>query len=152
MVFGRNIKQIVKKKNPLENKNKKDWLDFTKNLKNLYDKDSDIFFKKKETNLINKIDLHGFSLEKANKIVENFINKSFDLGYSKLLIITGKGSRSKTYNDPYRSEKMSVLRYSVPEYIKCNNSLLKKIYKITEASQKDGAEGAFYVYLKKKKL
>tara|TARA_B100000686_G_scaffold288270_1_gene314258 strand:- start:687 stop:1100 length:414 start_codon:yes stop_codon:yes gene_type:complete len=134
----------------LEDKDKKDWSDFTKNLKNLHDKDSNISYENKNINLVKKIDLHGFSLEKANKTVENFINQSFDLGCNKLIVITGKGSRSKTYQDPYRSEKMSVLKYSVPEYIKGNNNLLNKIYKITEATQKDGGDGAFYVYLKKK--
>ena len=134
----------------MEDKDKKDWSDFTKNLKNLHDKDSNISYENKNINLVKKIDLHGFSLEKANKTVENFINQSFDLGCNKLIVITGKGSRSKTYQDPYRSEKMSVLKYSVPEYIKGNNNLLNKIYKITEATQKDGGDGAFYVYLKKK--
>ena len=136
----------------MEDKDKKDWSNFIKNLNNLHDKDSQLPFENKNINLVKKIDLHGFSLEKANKIVENFINKNFDLGCNKLIIITGKGSRSKIHEDPYRSEKMSVLRYSVPEYIKGNNNLLNKIYKITEASQKDGGDGAYYVYLKKKKL
>ena len=135
----------------MEDKDKKDWSDFTKNLKNLHDKDSNISYENKNINLVKKIDLHGFSLEKANKTVENFINQSFDLGCNKLIVITGKGSRSKTYQDPYRSEKMSVLKYSVPEYILNNKILMGMINEIKDAKLEDGGGGAFYIFLKKRK-
>ena len=99
-------------------------MDFTKNLGNLYDKDINFLKQNKKVNLTKKIDLHGSSLREANTIVENFINDCFELGYKKLIIITGKGSRSKNFDNPYRSKKMSVLKHSVPEYI-------KNIYKVT---------------------
>ena len=95
--------------------------------------------------------MHGASLNEANKMVKNFINDSYELGYSKLIVITGKGSRSKVYGDPYKSEKMSVLKYSIPEYINNNSSLSNKIISITAADRKDGGEGAFYVFLRKNK-
>ena len=126
-------------------------MDFTKNIGNLYDKDINFLKQNKKINLTKKIDLHGTSLSEANTIVENLINDCFELGYKKLVIITGKGSRSKNFDNPYRSEKMSVLKYSVPEYIKNNLSLLSKINRITKASQEDGGDGAFYIFLKNNK-
>ena len=141
----------MKKRYSVSNKDKRDWIDFTKNIGNLYDKDINFLKQNKKVNLTKKIDLHGSSLSKANTIVENFINDCFELGYNKLIIITGKGSRSKNFDNPYRSEKMSVLKYAVPEYIKNNLSLLSKINRITKASQEDGGDGAFYIFLKNNK-
>ena len=141
----------MKKKYSVSNKDKRDWIDFTKNIGNLYDKDINFLKQNKKVNLTKKIDLHGSSLSKANTIVENLINDCFELGYKKLIVITGKGSRSKNFDNPYRSEKMSVLKYSVPEYIKNNLSLLSKINRITKASQEDGGDGAFNIFLKNNK-
>ena len=141
----------MKKRYSVSNKDKRDWMDFTKNIGNLYDKDINFLKQNKKVNLTKKIDLHGLSLSKANAIVENFINDYFELGYKKLIIITGKGGRSKNSDNPYRSEKMSVLKYAVPEYIKNNLSLLSKINSISKASQEDGGDGAFYIFLKNNK-
>ena len=98
-----------------------------------------------------KIDLHGHSLEKSNKIVKKFILDSFNSGYKKILIVTGKGSRSKSYDNPYISDKLSVLKYSIPEFIRNNENLNSKIKKISKAEIRDGGEGAFYIYFKKNK-
>ena len=95
--------------------------------------------------------MHGFSLIKANKTATKFIIDSFNEGYKKLLIVTGKGSRSKSYDNPYISDKLSVLKYSVPEYIKNDNNLNTIISRITQASLKDGGEGAIYIFLKRNK-
>ena len=141
----------MKKKYSVSNKDKRDWIDFTKNPGNLYDKDNNFLKQNKEINFTKKIDLHGSSLSEANTIVKNFIDDCFALGYKKLIIITGKGSRSKNLNNPYQSEKMSVLKHSVPEYIKNNLSLLSKINRISKASLEDGGDGAFYIFLKKQK-
>jgi len=97
------------------------------------------------------LDLHGFSLSDANKIVKKFIIESFNNGYHKLLIVTGKGLRSKFHNNPYFSEKLSVLKYSVPEYIKNNENLTNKIRRISKADLKDGGAGAMYIFLKNTK-
>ena len=141
----------MKKKVFVSSKDKQDWLDFTKNLSNLPNKDLDFSNYNKKKISVKKLDLHGASLNEANKMVKNFINDSYELGYSKLIVITGKGSRSKVYGDPYKSEKMSVLKYSIPEYINNNSSLSNKIISITAADRKDGGEGAFYVFLRKNK-
>ena len=135
----------MKKKNPSISKDKKDWLSFTEKLENVYDKDSIFLPQKKE---IKRLDLHGFTLDQANKMVKKFIIESFEDGYKKLLIITGKGSRSKVYSNPYLSEQMNVLKNSVPAFIKNDRDMLEKIKSISKADTRDGGDGAFYVFLK----
>jgi DNA-nicking Smr family endonuclease len=137
----------VKKKSFLTSKDKKDWLNFIKQPKNLHDKDS--FVEKNNIKKeIRKLDLHGQTLDQANLAVKKFIEQSFQDKVGKLIIITGKGLRSKVDNDPYRSKKMNILKYSIPEYIKNNIELNNKISTISEANLKDGGEGAFYIFLK----
>ena len=104
-----------------------------------------------EINKVRKLDLHGFSLSESNKIVKKFVVESFDQGCKKLLIVTGKGLRSKSYDNPYISEKFSVLRYAVPEFINNDESLNNKVKKISTADVKDGGEGAIYIFLKSNK-
>ena len=151
MVSSWDLTKIVKKNFSASQKDKKDWSDFTNDMSDVSAKESDLLYKKIEINKIKKLDLHGLSLEEANKESKNFINKSFKNGYKKVLIVTGKGSRSKTHNNPYLSEKLSVLKYSVPEYLKNDENLSTKINKISWADQRDGGEGAIYIYLKKNK-
>ena len=141
----------MKKKFIASSKDKKDWASFTKQMGNIRAKEADFQEGKIEVNKVRKLDLHGFSLDEANKTVKNFIIKSFNGGYQKLLIVTGKGLRSKSYQNPYLSEKFSVLKYSVPEYIQNNENLNSKVIKITEANLKEGGEGAIYIFLKSKK-
>ena len=131
----------------ISDKDKRDWNTFLKSDDKIPDKD----LKKKEKNSIESrsIDLHGFSLEEANKVVENFINKSFKDGVKKLKIVTGKGLHSKNKADPFVSKDLSILKYSVPEFIRNSEVLMKKIVEIKDASVKDGGSGAFYIYLKK---
>ena len=151
MVPSWNITEIVKKKNFISSKDKKDWVAFTKQMGSIKVKESDLLKENIEVNKVKKLDLHGFSLIEANKIVKNFIINSFNSGYKKLLIVTGKGLRSKSHNNPYLSEKLSVLRYSVPEYIKNDENLANKINSISIADIKDGGEGAIYIFLKNNK-
>jgi|TARA_B110000438_G_C15541796_1_gene533078 DNA-nicking Smr family endonuclease len=147
LVFGRNHKQVVKKKTFLSPKDKKDWLEFTKQPINLTDKDY-IVEKQNIIGETKKLDLHGFTLDQANKKVREFITESFQDGIRKIVVITGKGLRSKVENDPYRSKKMNILKNSIPEYIKNNIDLNNKISKISKADLKDGGEGALYIFLK----
>ena len=141
----------MKKKYVASTKDKKDWTDFTKHIGNISPKEDDILKANIEINKIRKLDLHGFSLSQSNKIVKKFIIESFNRGYKKLLIVTGKGLRSKSYSNTYVSEKLSVLRYSVPEFIKNDENLNNKIIKTSKAVIKDGGEGAFYIFLKNNK-
>ena len=139
----------MKKKSFITPKDKKDWFEFTTQPVKLYDKDSSF-----EKNNINeetrKLDLHGYTLDQANYEVRKFIEKSFQDRVRKLIIITGKGLRSKVDNDPYRSKKMNILKNSVPEYIQNNEDLLNIIKKTEETPIKDGGEGAIFIYLKNK--
>ena len=141
----------MKKKYSVLPKDKKDWITFTKRLVNIYDKDAN--FTKQDTtkNKIQRLDLHGLSLNQANNVVKKFIIESFKNGYRKLLIITGKGLRSKVHKNPYLSEQMNVLKHSVPEFIKNDEDLFEKISRMSTADLKDGGEGAFYIFLKKVK-
>ena len=142
----------MKKKYSATSRDKEDWFAFTKNLGKVYDKDVDFVGQNIGKNKLKKLDLHGHSLSQANYLVKKFILTSFSNGYKKLLIITGKGLRSKVHNNPYLSEDMNVLKHSVPDFIKNDEDLFSKISSISTASLKDGGEGAFYVFLRKKNL
>ena len=141
----------MKKKHVVSSKDKKDWIDFTKQISNISPKEADFLQNSTEINKVRKLDLHGFSLSESNKIVKKFVVESFDQGYKQLLIVTGKGLRSKSYANPYVSEKFSVLRYAVPEYINNDESLNNKVRKISIADIKNGGEGAIYIFLKSNK-
>ena len=133
----------------ISEKDKKDWQKFISGKEKLSDKDL-----KKNINKSIKtklIDLHGYSLESANQIIENFIIKSFEEGVTKLIVITGKGLHSNNQNNPYVSKDLSILKYSVPEYIQNNQNLARIVDLIQDARIEDGGSGAFYVYLKKKR-
>ena len=139
----------MKKKFIVPTQDREDWLDFTKQPGTIYPKESDFLNQNAESNKVPKLDLHGVSLSSSNEIVKKFIIKSFKLGHKKILIITGKGSRSKSYDDPYVSEKLSILRNHVPEFIKSDENLKSKILKIEDADKKSGGEGAFFIFLKR---
>ena len=130
----------------LTNKDKKDWKNFTSSKDKISNKDLKINKKIIERNTKRIIDLHGFSLENANKIVEEFINNSYQKGVKKIIVVTGKGKRSKTASNPYLSRDLSILKHSVPEFIKSNLNLMNKIKQISEANVEDGGSGAFYIY------
>ena len=128
-------------------KDKKDWENFISNKEKLPNKDVNFFEKKKQ--IIKSIDLHGCTLIEANKKIESIINKSYLEGVNKLIVITGKGIHSKNESDPFVSKDLSILKYSVPEFIKNNKDLMKKINEFKDADIKDGGQGAFYIYFKK---
>ena len=133
----------------ISNKNKKDWENFVKSKEKLPDKDSKIQIKK--IIKTRSIDLHGYSLDEANKAIESFIKKAFLQNINKLIVVTGKGLHSENEKDPYVSKDLGILKYSVPEFISNNKSLMNMITEITDAKIEDGGEGAFYIFLKKNK-
>ena len=132
----------------LSDKNKKDWQSFISNKAKVLDKDLSVK-EDKQINLTKKIDLHGFSLEKANQIIDEFINECFKENITRIIVITGKGLRSNNTSNPYVSKDLSILKNSVPEFIKFNSDLMKKIKSIKEAKAEDGGSGAFDIFLKK---
>ena len=127
----------------------KAWKEFTSNLEAIENKDYYLDQKKTSISKIKKIDLHGLTLDGANKKIELVINKYFDEGVEKIIVITGKGTRSKTIDNPYVSKDLGILKNSVPYYINNNQEIKKKIKSISKAEIKDGGEGAFYIFLKK---
>tara|TARA_B100000035_G_scaffold172394_1_gene147115 strand:- start:402 stop:821 length:420 start_codon:yes stop_codon:yes gene_type:complete len=137
---------LIKK---FSDKDKKDWEQFISSKEKLYDKDNKVINKKNTE--VRSIDLHGFTLEQANKSVEEFILEGYSLGVHKLIIVTGKGLHSQTDKNPYVSKDLSILKYSVPEFIIHNKELMQLILEIKDANIEDGGSGAFYIYLKKNK-
>ena len=131
----------------ISDKDKKDWDNFLSNDEIMPDKDSDQKEKLKRKNI--SFDLHGYSLDDANKKIDELINYSFNNGIRKLTIVTGKGIHSQNEKDPYVSKDLGILKYSVPEYIKNNNYLMNMINEIKDANIEDGGSGAFYILLKK---
>ena len=131
----------------LSNKDKKDWEDFLSKKEPLKDKES--------TNLKKNIikskyyDFHGFSLEEANKLINKLIKDSYKIGVKKLIIVTGKGIHSDNEKNPYTSKDLSILKYSLPDYIQNNPELMELITEIKDAEIEDGGSGAFYIFLKK---
>ena len=138
-------------KKKLSQKDKKDWENFITNNKKLENKDK-IDFNLTPSYIVKSIDLHGYTLEEANHKVSDFINNCFFQGVSKINIITGKGIRSKNLDNPYQSKKLSILKYSIPEFIKNNPDLMKKILKIDFESANSTSKGSFDIILKKKKV
>ena len=133
----------------ISDKDKKDWDRFISSNEKLPNKD---FENQKKKNLkIRSIDLHGYTLDEANKTIEDFINKAFSENINKLIIVTGKGLHSENEKDPYVSKDLGILKYSVPEFINNNAGLMNMINEITDANIEDGGGGAFYIFLKKNK-
>ena len=136
--------------NDISEKDKKDWEKFISSNEKIPNKDYKKTNQKKfETK---SIDLHGYTLEDANKVVEKFINQSFKDRIYKLIVVTGKGLHSQNEKDPYVSKDLSILKYSVPEFIENNKSLMNIINEIKDANIEDGGSGAFYIFLKKNKF
>ena len=133
----------------ISDKDKKDWQEFIDNNEKLENKDKEI---QKEKKKLKKklIDLHGYTLENANKAINDFINKCYLEGIGNIKVITGKGSRSKNKEDPYLSTDLSILKYSVPNYIKNNSELMMKIKELDYNSVEDTSKGKFNILLKKK--
>ena len=134
--------------NKISDKDKKDWEKFLSSKEKLPNKD--LKFSKEKTQKIRSLDLHGYTLQEANLKVENFVQQSYLDKVNKIIVVTGKGLHSQNENDPYASKDLSILKYSVPYFIKNNNELMKIINEIDNATIEDGGSGAFYIYLKKK--
>ena len=135
--------------NDISEKDKKDWENFISSNEKLPNKD----YKKSSQKIFKtrSIDLHGFTLDQANKTIEDFIYQAYKEKINKLIVVTGKGIHSQNEKDPYVSKELSILKYSVPEFIESNKSLMNIINDIKDANIEDGGSGAFYIFLKKNK-
>ncbi len=132
----------------LSYKDLKDWNKFIKSKDKINSKDelNNTSANKNKSTFV--IDLHGYGLDQANKFVEKTINECFEKQFSTVNIITGKGMRSKSSEDPYKSSKLSILKHSIPEFINANSELMRKIKNIDNTDEKN--LGSFNVYLKSK--
>ena len=134
----------------ISDKDKRAWENFLSSSEKLPNKDFKLSINKNPKT--KHIDLHGYTLLEANKTIEQFINNSYKEGVSKIIVVTGKGIHSNVEKDPYVSKDLSILKYSVPEFIENNTELMKKVIEIKDAEIKDGGSGAFYIFLKKYKI
>ena len=132
--------------NKLSDKDKKDWQNFLNSSEKIQSKD----LEQPNDQIISEksIDLHGFTLDEANEEISKFIENCYLNKVKKINVITGKGMRSKNINDPYQSSKLSILKYSVPEYIKNNSELMNKINRIDFESVNSPSKGNFNILLK----
>ena len=135
--------------NKISDKDKKDWENFIKSNERLEDKDNKIY--KKKPKYEETLDLRGYGLRDANIAVKNLIINSYNNGIKKLKIITGKGNRSNNIKDPYKSNKLGILKYSVPEFIQGEKELVDMIKKIDHDEIQNLNSGDFSIYLKAKK-
>ena len=133
----------------ISDKDKQDWNNFINSKEKLPNKDTK--FNKKKIFETRSIDLHGYTLDAANKTIEDFIKKAFLENVNKIIVVTGKGIHSDNEKDPYVSKELGILKYSVPEFISNNTSLMSMINEITDAKIEDGGSGAFYIFLKRNK-
>tara|TARA_A100001011_G_C14150835_1_gene773928 strand:- start:52 stop:471 length:420 start_codon:yes stop_codon:yes gene_type:complete len=137
----------VNKKDNISKNDKKEWEEYLKNPRDVFDKDNNsenVSIK----NLRFKFDLHGYSLSDANEKVRDIITSCYEKKYREIILITGKGIHSNTEKDVYASKDLSKLRHSIPDYINSNEELSKKINKISIANKKDGGDGAIIIKLK----
>ncbi len=136
----------MKKKDSLSQKDQEDWKNFLEDPSLVPDKDKKYQITKSKSKF--SFDLHGLTLNEANKKVEEIIRSCSEKNYREILLITGKGLHS-TQNDVYKSSELSKLRFSVPEFIKSNTEISKLVLSIINAPQIDGGEGALLIKLKK---
>tara|TARA_B100001175_G_scaffold281325_1_gene259613 strand:- start:823 stop:1248 length:426 start_codon:yes stop_codon:yes gene_type:complete len=136
--------------NKLSDKDKKDWDKFVKGDEKVENKDKSYSNNNKQF-LEKTIDLHGYTLEEANKKIFKYIENCYLNNVYKINIITGKGLRSKNIDDPYQSNNLSILKYSIPNYIKNNVELMDKILKIDFDSVNSPSKGNFDIFLKNNK-
>jgi len=132
----------------ISDKDKKAWEKFISSDERVQNKDES--FKKSKSEKSKTIDLHGYTLDEANKKIEKLIINCYEENVNKLIIVTGKGLHSNNESNPYVSKDLSILKYSVPEYIRSNQNLMQLINSFEEATIEDGGSGAFYINLKKK--
>ncbi len=134
--------------NKLSDKDKKDWKKFVEGSEKIENKDTELLNKEKQF-FEKTIDLHGYTLEEANKKIFEYIENCYLNNIDKINVITGKGLRSKNLDDPYQSNNLSILKYSVPNFIKSDNELMDKILKIDFDSVNSPSKGNFDIILKK---
>ena len=134
----------------ISDKDKQDWQKFINSSDKLENKDQKIYSSPKKY-IEKTIDLHVYTLEDANQKMISYIEECYAKGVNKINVITGKGLRSKNLNDPYQSNNYSILKFSVPDFIKGSDHLMSKIISIDFEAVENPSVGNFDIFLKKKK-
>ncbi|MGR3494486.1 Smr/MutS family protein [Citreimonas sp.] len=95
-----------------------------------------------------RIDLHGLTLDEAHPRLISFILRGQSRGLRLVLVITGKGRRE----DPYEPmpDRRGVLKRQVPLWLG-QAPVAQAVLQIAPAHIRHGGEGAYYVYLKKRR-
>ena len=132
----------------ISEKDIKDWHEFIKKDEKLVNKDN--IQDETTTKRHVEIDLHGYTLEGANKKMTKYINECYENNISAINVITGKGLRSKNKQNPYSSTDLGILKHSVPNYIKNNTELMNKIKFVDFDEEDKNNKGSFNIFLKKK--
>ena len=136
----------MKKKDSLTQKDKEDWSNFLKDTSRVTDKDQTPYTDNVEKRF--RFDLHGLSLDEANKRVKEIVKSCSEKNYKEILLITGKGLHSNQ-EDVYKSADLNKLRFSVPDFINSDPEISKLILSMANPSYKEGGEGALLIKLKK---
>lgn len=85
------------------------------------------------------LDLHGYTQDTGRSALLSFLSQHQDLGDSSVLVITGKGRMGE-----------GVLRRCLIEWID-QSDFRKFVSGYSRANQKHGGDGAFYLFIRKKK-
>ena len=85
-----------------------------------------------------RLDLHGKTLEEAQRAVSAFVAESQSDRQRCVLIITGKGARGE-----------GPIRRNLPDWLNAPGTR-PRVAGFEQAQQMDGGEGAFYVLLKRR--
>ena len=97
-----------------------------------------------------KIDFHGMSLVEAEELLCNTVISCYNTNKRCILFITGKGVNKK--ESDYRNETKlyyGKIRSAFSSWIR-KPEIEKYILSVEQASLAYGADGAFFVYLRKK--
>ena len=95
------------------------------------------------------LDLHGLTADQARMHLQTFISNANRMGNRLLLIITGKGNKKTV--DEFNRPKSGVLRSGVPEWLK-SGPMSDAVLQVTQAHRKHGGGGAYYVYLRRRRI
>ena len=135
------------KKRDLTKEDKKTWEEYIKDPSDIFDKDR-VKLTANNKNERYKFDLHGFTLDEANKKVKEIILNCSDKKFREILFITGKGLHSTNEKDVFTSKDLGKLKFSVPEFIRSDQDIKGLIYSISDAETKDGGQGAILIKLR----
>ncbi|MGU9962557.1 MAG: Smr/MutS family protein [Candidatus Halichondribacter symbioticus] len=95
-----------------------------------------------------RLDLHGMTVEQAKLRLKSFLLNAHARGDRVILVITGKGLRSGF--DEFNRPNRGVIREGLPQWVK-DKALAPMIVQITPAHRQHGGDGAFYLYLRRKR-